>query len=176
MRDAVRLDADAFALQVRKLLPFDRAVEDALRRQMLLVRERMTVVEIADRNEQHRRVAVLAQHAGGIVEVVVVAVVEGDQHSSVGQRLAVDVVAEHRIEIDHRVVEVAQLVHLLVEDRHRHRQRIAGQVVHLVVHEHAQAPLAVAVGADRGRRLADRPVDGVLQHLLEAVCAHRDLA
>jgi hypothetical protein len=85
-------------------------------------------------------------------------------------------VPEHRVQIDHRVVEVAQLVHLLVEDRHRHGQRIGGQIVDLVVHEHAQAPLAVAVGADGGRRLADRPVDGVLQHLLEAVCAHRGLA
>jgi hypothetical protein len=84
-------------------------------------------------------------------------------------------VVEHGIETDHRVVEVAELVHLLVEDRHGHRQGIAGQIVHLVVHEHAQAPLAVAC-ADHGRRLADRPVDGVLQHLLEAVCAHGDLA
>ena len=136
----------------------------------------MTVVEIPDGNEQHRRVAVLAQDAGGVVEVVVVAVVEGDQHRSFRQRLAVDIVAEHCIEIDHRVVELAQLVHLLVEDRHRHRQRIVRQVVHLVVHEHAQAALAVAVGTDRRRRLADRPVDGVLQNLLEAVCAHGDLA
>ena len=65
--------------------PLDRAVENPLRRQVLLVRERMTVVEIADGNEQHSRVAVLAQHAGSVVEVVVIAVVERDQHRAFRQ-------------------------------------------------------------------------------------------
>jgi hypothetical protein len=52
---------------------------------MFLVREWMTIVEIADGNEQHSRVAVLAQHTGGIVEVVVIAIVERDQHRAFRQ-------------------------------------------------------------------------------------------
>ena len=100
----------------------------------------------------------------------------GIAHRPLRERLAFDVVVEHGMQINGLVAELAQLVHLLVEERYGHRQRIARKVVDLVVHEHTQAAFAVAVGADRRRRLADRPVDGVLQHLLEAVCAHGDLA
>ena len=83
-----------------------------------------------------------------------VAVVERDQARRCGgSGFAVDVVVEHGVEVDDRVAELAQLVHLLVEQRHGHRQRIARQVVDLVVHEHAQAavrrspfaPIAAAV-------------------------------
>ena len=48
MRDPVRLDADPFLLEVGELAPLDRAVEDPARREVLLVRERMTIVDIAD--------------------------------------------------------------------------------------------------------------------------------
>jgi hypothetical protein len=82
-------------------------------------------------------------------------------------------VVEDGVEIDDRVVEVAELVHLLVEDRDGHRQGVARKVVDLVVHEHAQAAVTVAVRAERGSGLADRPVDRVLQDLFEAIRAHR---
>ena len=56
----MRLDADSFALERRQLVPLDRAVEDALCREPLLVRKRLPVVEIADRDEQDGRIPVLA--------------------------------------------------------------------------------------------------------------------
>jgi hypothetical protein len=93
---------------------------------VLLVRQRQAVAEVAERDEQHRRVAVLLEHTCGVLEIVVVAVVERDQHGLRRQRLPVDVVREHGVEIDDFVAELPQLVHLLVEQRHRHRQRVAG--------------------------------------------------
>ena len=80
------------------------------------------------------------------------------------------------MQVHHRVPQLSQLVHLLVEEGDRDRQRVAGKIVDLVVHEHTQAAVSVFVGADRDRGLADGPVDGVLQHLLEAVRAHGCLA
>ena len=81
--------------------------------------------------------------------------------------------AEHRVEINDGVTELANLVHLLVEQRHGHGERVAGEVVDLVVHEDAEAAVAVAVRADCRRGLADRPVNRVLQHLLDPFRAHR---
>ena len=90
------------------------------------MRQRQRIAEISDRNEQHRRIPVLAKHARGVLEVVVVAVVERDQHRPLRQRLSLDVVREHRVEIDDRVAELPHLVHLLVEQGDRHRQRVRG--------------------------------------------------
>src|SRR5437588_4696883 len=50
-RDAVGLDSNAGSLELGELLPFDRPVEDALGCQVLLVRQRMAIVEVADRDE-----------------------------------------------------------------------------------------------------------------------------
>jgi hypothetical protein len=136
----------------------------------------MAVVEVADRDEEHRRVPVLAEDSRSVVEIVEVSVVEGDQHRLLGQRRVRDVVGQDGVEVDDRVAELPQLVHLLVEERDGHGQRIARDVVDLVVHQHAQAAVPVAVRADCDRRLADRPVDGVLQQLLEPVGAHGFLA
>ena len=176
MGDPVRLDANAPALELHELVPVDRPVENALRGKVLLVRQRQRVAEIAERDEQDAGIAVLLEHACGVLEIVVVAVVERDQHGLRRQRLPVDVVREHGVEIDDFVAELPHLVHLLVEQRHRHRQRVAGEVVDLVVHQHAQAAVAVAVRADRCGRLADRAVDRVLQPLLDPLRAHRWLA
>ena len=122
----MRLDPDSRPLEVDQLVPVDRAVEDALRSETFLVRQRLPVVEVADRDEQHGGIAVLLQHGRGVVEVVVVAVVEGDQHGLRRQRRVAHVVIEHRFEVDDDVAELAHLVHLLVEDRDRHGQRVLG--------------------------------------------------
>ena len=114
----------------------------------------------------------LAQDGRRVVEVVEVAVVKGDQHRPLRQRLALDVVAEHGLQVDGLVAELTQLVHLLVEERYGHRQRIARKVVDLVVHQHAEASVPVAVRAEHRSGLSDRPVHGVLQHLLEPVGSH----
>ena len=114
----------------------------------------------------------LAQHGCSVVQVVEVAVVEADQHRLLRKGLPLDVVVEHGIQVDGRVTELAQLIHLLVEERDGHGQRITREIIDLVVHQHAKAPVPVAVRAQRDGRLADRPVDGVLQHLLEAVGSH----
>ncbi len=103
-------------------------------------------------------------------------VVEGDQHRLVRQRRTLDVVTQHIVETDDRVAELPQLVHLLVEQRHGHRQRIALDVVDLVVHQHPQAAVAVTARADRDCRLADPAVDGVLQNLLDTRRVHGGLA
>jgi hypothetical protein len=85
-------------------------------------------------------------------------------------------VAQHIVETDDRIGELPQLVHLLIEERNGHRQRVALDVVDLVVHQHPQAAVAVAACADRNRRLADPAVDGVLQNLLDTRRIHGGLA
>jgi hypothetical protein len=172
MAEPVRLDAHAEPLELAELFPVDRPVDHAARGEMLLVRQRLTVADIRERDELHRRIAVPVQHGRGIHEVVAVAVVEGDEHRALRERLVLDVVVEHGVEVDGLVSELAQLRHLLVEDRDGHRHAVVRQVVHLVVHEHPQrAPAAVGrvaeQGADAVRRLAERPVDRVLQQLLD---------
>ena len=64
MADPVRLDADAAALELGELVPAERPVEDAALREVLLVRQRRLVVEVADRDEEHRRVAVALRARG----------------------------------------------------------------------------------------------------------------
>src|SRR4029453_12041370 len=59
VRDAVRLDANPLALEIGKLVPLDRPVEDPLRGEVLFVRQRMAVVEVADGDEQDGGVRVL---------------------------------------------------------------------------------------------------------------------
>src|SRR4029077_18025722 len=79
----------------------------------------------------------------------------------------------HGVEVDRVVAELTQLGHLLVEAPDRDGDRVLGDIVHLVVHEHAERPLLLAVDrADAGRGLADRAVDAVLQRLLDAVGTH----
>ena len=167
MADPVRLDAHAESLELAELLPVDGPVDDAVGGEVLLVRQRLPVADVGERHELHRRIAVLVQHGRGILEVVAVAVVEGDQHGALGQRRPVGVVREHGVEADDRVAELPQLCHLLVEERHRHRHPVSRQVVDLVVHEHPQAAIVAVHDADALRGLADRPVDRVLQQLLD---------
>ena len=102
---------------------------------MLVVRQRPGAVEVADGDEQHRRVAVLLQHRHGVLEVVAIAVVEGNKHRALGQRRAVHVVREHVVERDRRIPELAELGELLVEERDGDGDRVLGLVVDLVVHE-----------------------------------------
>ena len=140
MADAVRLDAHAGSVQLGEVRPLERPVEDAAAGQMLVVRQRPRAVEVADGDEQHRRVAVLLEHWHGVLEVVAIAVVERDQHGAIRQRRAVHVVREHVVERDCRVAELAELGELLVEERDGHGDRVLGLVVDLVVHEDPQRP------------------------------------
>ncbi len=171
--DAVALDADPAGLELRQLVPVERRVDEPLRGEVLLVGQRPRVVEVADRDEDHRRIAVAAQDGERVLEDVPVAVVERDQHGARRQRPHSGDVVEHGVERDDLVAELAEHRHLLVEEADRHRDRVLGAVVDLVVHEHAQRAVAVAVdGADRRRGLADRPVEAVLQQLLGSVGTH----
>ena len=86
--DPVRLDAHAEPLELASSLPVEGRVEHAVRGEVLLVRQRLTVADVRERDEQHRRIAVLLQHGHRVLEVVAVAVVERDQHGALRQRLA----------------------------------------------------------------------------------------
>ena len=80
---------------------------------MLVVGERAPVADVAERREEHRRVAVLLERGQRVLEVVAVAVVERDQDGLRRQRGAVDVVGEHGVEPDDRVAELGEQRHLL---------------------------------------------------------------
>ena len=171
--DPVRLDADAARLELRELVPVDGLVPDPEQPQRLLVRQRPRVVEEPDRDEEHRRIPVLAQDRQRVLEVVAVAVVEGQEDGARRERLAVEVVREHGVERDGRVAELAEQRHLLREDRRRDRGRVRPEVVDLVVHEDAERAVGLAVErADAADGLADRAVDAVLQELLRPVGPH----
>src|SRR5581483_7185542 len=156
--DAVRLDADTGALQLRELAPVECPVDDSPRREMLVVGERPLRSEIADRGEEHGGEAVPSQDRCGVLEVVEVSVVESDQHGPGRKRLVVEVLRDHVVQRDDRVVELRELRHLLVERARRHRDRVAVDAVDR---------------ADAGRGLAEAAVDAVLQRLLELVRTHR---
>ncbi len=161
--DPVRFDANAVALQLANLVPVDGGVVDPVRPKILLVRQRPRVADVGDGNELHRGVAARLEHRGRIEEIVAIAVVERDEHGARRERSAIDVVRDHRVEIDDRVAELTQLRHLLREPRDGHRHPVVRKVVDLVVHEDAQRALVAVDGADAVRRLADRAIDGVLQ-------------
>src|SRR5262249_5951733 len=97
--DPVRLDPYAEPLELRELVRVYRAVEDAVRGEMLLVGQRLSVADVRERDELHRRVAVPPKHRRRVLEIVAVAVVEGDEHGPLGKRPSLDVVREHRVEI-----------------------------------------------------------------------------
>src|SRR5919201_1755153 len=164
--DPVALDSHALGLELAEFAPVHRPVPDSLQGKPLLVRERPVLAEEADRDEEDGRVAVLAQDGERVLEVVAVAVVEGDERRARRERLLVHVVVDRRLEVDDPVAELAQLRHLLIEERGRHGDGVAGDVVDLVVHERAERPPALAVERARaGDGLADRAVDPVLQEL-----------
>ena len=103
VRDPVRLDADAARLELARARPSrasgcERRARAGAPRAAAASRPR----DVADRDEDHRRVAVRCEHRQRVLEVVAVAVVEGDQHGARRQRRAVDVVVEHRVEVDDR--------------------------------------------------------------------------
>src|SRR5918996_629084 len=83
--DSVRLDADPTGLELGELRPVDGLVADAEEPQRLLVRERALVVEEADRDEEDGGIPVTAKNRQGVLEVVAVAVVEGEEHGPRGQ-------------------------------------------------------------------------------------------
>ena len=114
------------------------------------------------------------QDRQGVLEVVAVAVVEGDEHRADRKRSAVDVVVPHRLERHGRVAELGEERHLLLEHPRGNRRRVRPEVVDLVVHEDAERAVGLAVeGADAAHGLAQRPVDAVLQQLLRPVRPHR---
>jgi hypothetical protein len=114
--DPVRLDADAAGLERRELVPADRLVVDAERAERLLVRKRTVAVEEADRDEDHRRVAVALEDRQRVLEVVAVPVVEGDENRAFRKRGRLDVVGAHLLERDGLVPELGEQRHLLGED------------------------------------------------------------
>ena len=136
--DPVGLDPHAERLELGERLPVERRVLAAVARGRTLVRERLTVVEVRDRDEEHGRVAVLLEHRRRVVQVVAVAVVERDQHRPSRQWATVAVVVEHGVEVDDGVAELAQQAQLLVELRDGDGQRRRGAVVDLVVEQHAE--------------------------------------
>ena len=169
--DAVRLDADPARLELGELVPVERLVPHAEQTQRLLVRQR------AARRRGTRSgtkttagIAVPPQDRERVLEVVAIAVVEGDQDRAGRKRRPVQVVVAHRVERHRRVAELAEQRHLLREDGGRHGGRVRPEVVDLVVHEHAKRAIGLAVErADAAHRLADRAVDAVLQQLLRPV-------
>src|SRR4051794_19340592 len=167
VRDPVRLDAHAEPLEFGDLVPVHRRIEDAVRREMLLVWQRLPVADVRDRDELHRRIPVPVQHRRRVEQVVAVPVVERDQHGARGQRLELDVVSEDGVEVDDRVAELLELRHQLVEEPGRHRHPVVRDVVDLVEHQHAERAAVAVHRTDAVRRLADRAIDGVLQDLLE---------
>ena len=109
-----------------------------------------------------------------VLEVVAVAVVEGDEDGAGRKWSAVDVVIAHPIERHRRVAETVEEADLLREDRRRHGRRVRLKVVDLVVHENAERPLGLSVEpSGAGHRLSDRAIDAVLQELLRSVGPHR---
>ena len=76
------------------------------------------------------------------------------------------------VQTDDAIAKLAKLRELLVEVRHWHRRRIVGDVVDLVVHQHAQRRIAVRAEPEERRTLADRPVEGVLDDLLCLLRGH----
>ena len=86
--DPVRLDADAARLELGDLGPVERPVDDAARREVLVVRQRAALLEVADRDEQHGGIAVPLEDRHRVLEVVEIAVVERDQHRARRQRQA----------------------------------------------------------------------------------------
>ena len=112
------------------------------------------------------------EHRQRVLERVAVAVVEGDQHRLLRAAACRACSGRARRRGRRLVAELAQLRELLVELPDRDRRRVVGDVVDLVVHQDAQRPLAVGPEAERGRRLADRPVEGVLDDLLGLLSGH----
>ena len=107
--DSVRLDADAACLERRELVPADGRVANAERAQRLLVRQRAVPVEKSDRDEDHCWITVALEDRQRVLEVVAVAVVEGDEDGAGRQWSAVDVVIAHLIERHRRVAETRRV-------------------------------------------------------------------
>src|SRR5213592_5230361 len=80
VRNPVRLDPDPVLIEFAESLPVDGRVEDPLRGEPFVVWERMAIVEISDWHEEDRGVSILPKDLRGVVEIVLITVVEGDQH------------------------------------------------------------------------------------------------